>query len=197
MKTTMDTALLIVERVRESAAVKQAMLEDGDLLNLIRDLAAVSIKSLERGGKLLLFGNGGSAADAQHVAAELVGRYLRDRRALPAIALTTNSSCVTAIGNDYSYEEIFSRQIEAFGSGADVAIGISTTGNSRNVTRAVQVAKGKGMATAALTGSSGGILRELVDYCIRVPSDETPRIQEGHILIGHVVCEIIEHYFAN
>jgi D-sedoheptulose 7-phosphate isomerase len=131
------------------------------------------------------------------LAAELVGRYLRDRRALPAIALTTNSSCVTAIGNDYSYEEIFSRQIEALGSRADVAIGISTSGNSQNVARAVQTARKKGMATAALTGRTGGALKELVEYCLCVPSDETPRIQEGHILIGHVVCEIVEESLAS
>lgn len=197
MRTTVDSGLLVTERVRESAAVKQAMLADSNLLELVRELAEVCVNSLEQGGKLLLFGNGGSAADAQHLAAELVGRYLRDRRALPAIALTTNSSCVTAIGNDYSYEEIFSRQIEAFGNRTDVAIGISTSGNSRNIVRGMQIARKVGMATAALTGRTGGVLKGLVEHCLCVPSDETPRIQEGHILIGHVVCEIIEESLAN
>jgi len=197
MRTTVDSGLLVTERVRESAVVKQAMLADSNLLELVRELAEVCVNSLEQGGKLLLFGNGGSAADAQHLAAELVGRYLRDRRALPAIALTTNSSCVTAIGNDYSYEEIFSRQIEAFGNRTDVAIGISTSGNSRNIVRGMQVARRVGMATAALTGRTGGVLKGLVEYCLCIPSDETPRIQEGHILIGHVVCEIIEESLAN
>jgi D-sedoheptulose 7-phosphate isomerase len=192
MRTTVDTGRLVMERIRESAAVKQAMLEDGELLDVVRGLADVCIACLKRGGKLLLFGNGGSAADAQHLAAELVGRYLRERSALPAMALNTNSSCVTAIGNDYSYEQIFSRQIEAFGGREDVAIGISTSGNSPNVIRALQVAKEKGMATAALTGRTGGILRAIADRCLCVPSDETPRVQEAHILIGHVLCEIIE-----
>lgn len=172
------------------------MLEDGELLDLVRELAAVCIDSLKQGGKLLLFGNGGSAADAQHLAAELVGRSLRERGALPAMALNTNCSCVTAIGNDYSYEEIFSRQIEAFGARDDVAIGISTSGNSRNVIRAVKIARDKGMATAVMTGRAGGMLKTIADYCMCVPSDETPRIQEAHVLIGHVLCEIIEEQFC-
>jgi D-sedoheptulose 7-phosphate isomerase len=192
MRTTVDTGRLVTERIRESAAVKQAMSEDSALVDVVRELAKACIDSLKRGGKLLLFGNGGSAADAQHLAAELVGRYLRERSALPAMALNTNSSSVTAIGNDYSYEEIFSRQIEAFGGRADVAIGISTSGNSRNIIRALRIAKDKGMATAAMTGRAGGMLKGIADYCVCVPSDETPRIQEAHILIGHVVCEIIE-----
>lgn len=197
MRTTVDNELLVADRIRESVAVKQAMLTDNNLLEIVTEVAAVCVRSLEQGGKILLFGNGGSAADAQHLAAELVGRYLRDRRALPAIALTTNSSCVTAIGNDYSYDEIFSRQIEALGNRTDVAIGISTSGNSRNIVRAIQVASEMGMETAALTGRSGGALKGLVSHCLCVPSEETPRIQEGHILIGHVVCEIIEESLAN
>jgi D-sedoheptulose 7-phosphate isomerase len=197
MRTTLDNGLLVTDRIRESAAVFEAMLVDGNLLELVRQLAEVCINSLERGGKLLLIGNGGSAADAQHLAAELVGRYLRDRRALPAIALTTNSSCVTAIGNDYSYEQIFSRQIEALGNRTDVAIGISTSGNSRNIVRAMQAAREIGMSTAAFTGRTGGALKDRVEHCLCIPSDETPRIQEGHILIGHIVCEIIEDSLAN
>jgi len=140
----------------------------------------------------LLFGNGGSAADAQHIAAELVGRYYLDRRPLPAEALTVNASSVTAIGNDYDFNQIFSRQVEALGNSEDVAVGISTSGNSVNVIRGVQAAKRKGLITAALTGEGGGSLKGEVDYCICVPSKDTPRIQEAHILIGHILCELVE-----
>lgn len=196
MKTTLDTAQLVAKRVRESVAVKEAILENEDLLDLVQEVGEVCVHSLKEGGKLLFLGNGGSAADAQHLAAELVGRYLRERRPLSAVALTTNSSCLTSVGNDYSYEEIFSRQIEAFGNKGDVAIGISTSGNSPNVVRALQAAKGKGMITVAMTGWTGGELKGLAEYCLCIPSTQTPRIQEGHILIGHVLCEIIEENFC-
>ena len=189
--------LLVTARIRESIIVKQAILEDESLLNLIQELALACVHSLKQGGKLFFFGNGGSAADAQHLAAELVGRYLRERRAIPAIALTTNSSCITAIGNDYSFEEVFARQIEALGNKGDVAVGISTSGNSLNVLRALQSAKNKGMATAAMTGKTGGKLKEFAEYCLCIPSEQAPRIQEGHILLGHVLCEIIEESLAN
>jgi D-sedoheptulose 7-phosphate isomerase len=197
MKTTLGIAQLVKRRVRESIAVKEAILENESLLDLVQEVAGVCVRSLKQGGKLLFFGNGGSAADAEHLAAELVGRYSRERRALPAVSLTANSSCLTAIGNDYSYELVFSRQIEAFGNKGDIAIGISTSGNSPNVVRALRVAKGKGMITAAMTGKTGGTLKALVDYCLRIPSTQTARIQEGHILVGHVLCEIIEESLAN
>ncbi len=197
MRTTSDTVQLVVVRVRESLAVKQAILENESLLDLVQEVAQACVHSLKQGGKLLFFGNGGSAADAQHLAAELTGRYLRERRAFPAMALTTNSSCLTAIGNDYSYEEVFSRQIEAFGNKGDVAIGISTSGNSPNVLWGLQIAKDKGMVTVAMTGKTGGKLRQLAEYCLCIPSDQTPRIQEAHILLGHVLCEIIEENLAN
>jgi len=177
--------------------VKQAILQNESLLEGIQELGMACARSLKQGGILFFFGNGGSAADAQHLAAELVGRYLRERRALAAMALTTNSSCLTAIANDYSYEEVFSRQLDAFGSKGDVAVGISTSGNSPNVLRALQTAGNKGMATAALTGKTGGKLRDLVEYCLCIPSDQAPRIQEGHILVGHVLCEIIEESLAD
>lgn len=151
--------------------------------------------ALAAGRKILLFGNGGSAADAQHIAAELVGRFSRERRALPALALTTNTSTVTAVGNDYSYDRIFARQVEAFGASGDVAIGISTSGKSPNVIEAIRVAESIGMLTAGMTGASGRDLAELVDYCLRVPSEKTPRIQEAHILIGHILCEIVDASF--
>ena len=140
----------------------------------------------------MLFGNGGSAADSQHIAAEFVGRFAFDRPALPALALNVNTSCITAIGNDYGFEQVFSRQIEALGQAGDVAIGISTSGNSPNVVRAISVAKKKGLHTIGLTGRTGGTLKSTVDFCICVPSEETPRIQESHILIGHIISELVE-----
>ena len=144
------------------------------------------------GHKALFFGNGGSAGDAQHLAAEFVGRYLRQRRPLPALALNANSSAVTAIGNDYGYEEVFARQMEALATPGDVAVAISTSGNSPNVIHAVLCARRLGLYTIGLTGASGGRLRELVDSLIAVPSDETPRIQECHILAGHALCDAVE-----
>jgi D-sedoheptulose 7-phosphate isomerase len=149
-------------------------------------------EALRRGNKLLLFGNGGSAADAQHIAAELVGRFAFDRPALPALALSVNSSCVTAIGNDYGFDRVFSRQLEALARPGDVAFGISTSGNSSNVLLGLSTAKSLSLHTVALTGRTGGKLLKNVDQCICVPSDETPRIQECHILIGHIISELVE-----
>jgi D-sedoheptulose 7-phosphate isomerase len=196
MRTASDTLQLVAERLRESIEVKQAILANDELIELVHETAHACIRSLEWGGKVILFGNGGSAADAQHIAAELVGRYLRNRRALAAIALTTNTSNLTAIGNDYSYEEVFSRQIEAIGNKGDIAIGISTSGNSKNVIRAVIAAKKRGITTVGMTGGNGGELRHETDLCICVPSEHTPRIQEAHILLGHTLCEIIEEHFS-
>ncbi|HZP34000.1 MAG TPA: D-sedoheptulose 7-phosphate isomerase [Candidatus Acidoferrales bacterium] len=181
--------------VQESLSVKQAVLNDSSLLQTIMTLGQEMSGALAAGRKILLFGNGGSAADAQHIAAELVGRFSRERRALPALALTTNTSTVTAVGNDYSYDRIFARQVEAFGASGDVAIGISTSGKSPNVIEAIRVAESIGMLTAGMTGASGRDLAELVDYCLRVPSEKTPRIQEAHILIGHILCEIVDASF--
>lgn len=197
MKTAVDTSRRIAECLRESIKVKQLMLADNSMLELLGAVALEGIKTLESGGKIILFGNGGSAADAQHIAAEFVGRYLRNRRALAAMTLTTNTSSLTAIGNDYSYEEIFARQVQAIGKQGDLAIGISTSGNSKNVIRALLAAKEQELVTVGMTGKSGGQMRHSVDYCFCVPSDRTPRIQEAHIFIGHALCEIIEEYFAN
>ncbi|HUB01922.1 MAG TPA: D-sedoheptulose 7-phosphate isomerase, partial [Terriglobales bacterium] len=144
------------------------------------------------GNKILFFGNGGSAADAQHLAAELSGRFLKERRSLPGLALTTNTSVLTAIGNDYSFDEVFARQVRGIGSGGDIAFAITTSGNSPNVLRAVEAAREKGLVTIGLTGGTGEKLRKAVEMCICIPSDETPRIQEGHILTGHILCELIE-----
>jgi len=154
--------------------------------------ADLLISAYSAGRKAIFFGNGGSAADAQHLAAEFVGRYLRERTPLPALALNANSSAVTAIGNDYGYAEVFARQLEALAVSGDVAVGISTSGNSPNVIQAMRTARRLGLVTIALTGASGGALRDLVDVLIAAPSEETPRIQECHILIGHSLCDAVE-----
>ena len=153
------------------------------------------VSTLKAANKILLFGNGGSAGDAQHIAAELTGRYKTERRGLPAIALTTDTSALTAIGNDFGYDRIFDRQVEAIGSEGDLLIGISTSGNSRNVLRALAYGKDNGMNTIGLSGKGGGDMRPLCDINIIIPSDDTARIQEMHILIGHVLCGIIDESF--
>ncbi|ODS24538.1 phosphoheptose isomerase [Candidatus Endobugula sertula] len=155
------------------------------------------VSALHQGGKILLMGNGGSAADAQHIAAELVGRYLCERKGLSAIALTTDTSILTAVGNDYGYDKVFSRQIEALAQPQDVVVAYSTSGNSTNVCEAMKVARNLGCYTLGLTGVSGGKLMELVDDCICVPSSSTPRIQEVHAFIGHMLCAIVDASFEN
>jgi D-sedoheptulose 7-phosphate isomerase len=162
------------------------------LLPTIRRMAEVVIESLGRGGKILWLGNGGSAADSQHMAAEIVGRFKKERRGLPSIALTTDSSILTALGNDYGYESIFARQVQALCLPGDVVIGMSTSGNSTNVVRAIEEVRRIGAVTIALTGEGGGRLAELVNLLVAVPSRTTARIQECHILIGHLLCECID-----
>jgi D-sedoheptulose 7-phosphate isomerase len=180
---------VISQRIEASIAVKQGLLRHTEVC---AEVAQQVIRAFREGHKVLLFGNGGSAADAQHIAAEFVGRYYLDRPALPAQALSVNTSSLTAIGNDYDFDQVFSRQIEAFGQPGDVAIGISTSGNSRNVIEALRAARHRDMVTVALTGESGGKMKAEVDYCVCVPSTDTPRIQEGHILVGHIVSELVE-----
>jgi D-sedoheptulose 7-phosphate isomerase len=195
MKTLENTKMLndlVLDRIQRSIEVKQALLKDATFRELLTRAALEIVKSLRAGGKVLFFGNGGSAADAQHLAAEFTGRYLKERRALPALALHGNSSAVTAIGNDYGFDLVFARQMEALGKEGDIAVGISTSGNSRNVLRALEVAKSKGIFTVALTGASGGLMKKLADCTLCIPSEETPRIQECHILTGHIICEIAE-----
>ena len=180
--------------------VKQFLKASGDLKYRVAETlsgeileAAQTIQDrLASGGKLLLMGNGGSAADSQHIAAELVGRFKKERAAIPAIALTVDSSSLTALGNDYGFEAIFSRQIEALATAKDAVMGISTSGNSQNVIRALNLARNMGAATIGLMGHGGGKMKDCVDICIVVPSDDTARIQEVHITIGHIICEIIE-----
>ena len=182
---------LVRDRIQGSIRVKQALLSDTVFHELVARAATQIVMSLRHGGKVILCGNGGSAADAQHLAAEFTGRYLKERQALPALALHTNTSSVTAIGNDYGFDLIFARQLDALGREGDVLVGISTSGNSRNVLRAMETAKAKSIYTIALTGS-GGTMKDVADCTICIPSDETPRIQECHILTGHIICEIAE-----
>jgi D-sedoheptulose 7-phosphate isomerase len=155
-------------------------------------VVSIIATSMAAGGALLVCGNGGSAADAQHITAELTGRFFRDRKPLRALALHANTSSLTAIGNDYGYDEVFAREVGALGREGDVLLAISTSGNSRNVLRAIEAAREKPMAVVGLTGEQGGKMRDLCDVCLRVPSSSTPRIQECHILIGHTICELLE-----
>ena len=192
MKPSHDFERRIVEAIEASIAAKQMLLRSAEVVSSIAKVSELLVAALRQGNKALLFGNGGSAADAQHIAAELVGRFVLDRPGLPALALTVNSSTVTAIANDYGFDEIYSRQLEALGRPGDVAVGISTSGNSGNVLRAVSKAKELGLHTVGLTGDSGGRLKDLVDHCICVPSRETPRVQECHILVGHILSEVVE-----
>jgi len=192
MRDTGDFEQRVNASIQASIAVKELMLRDAKVASVIAKVSALLVDTLDKGNKVLLFGNGGSAADAQHIAAEFVGRFAFDRPALPALALSVNTSCVTAIGNDYGFDLVFSRQIEALARPGDLAIGISTSGNSPNVVHGLSVAQKMGLRTVALTGSTGGKLRNVVDHCICAPSNETPRIQECHILIGHIISELVE-----
>lgn len=182
----------IAQSVERSIAVKQQLIGSPEVFANIVAASELLTAAVLKGRKPVFFGNGGSAADAQHIAAEFVGRFAFDRPALPALALNANSSAVTAIGNDYGFENVFARQIEAFGVEGDVAIGISTSGNSANVVKGLEAARQRGMGTIGFTGAGGGKMKSVADICICVPSDETPRIQESHILIGHILAELAE-----
>lgn len=182
----------ITNSIKESIAIKQLFVDNEENIDLIRQAAIHCISALQNEGKVLLCGNGGSAADAQHIAAELSGRFNYDRDPLYAEALHVNSSFITAVGNDYGYEDVYSRMIKAAGKSGDVLIGISTSGNSANVVNALKEAKKRGMITIGFTGQSMAKMDEVVDICIKAPSKNTARIQELHILIGHVICEEVE-----
>jgi D-sedoheptulose 7-phosphate isomerase len=192
MSQTNDFEHRVSELIEASIATKQSLLGSQRIVLMVAKVSKILVTALKQGNKALLFGNGGSAADAQHIAAELVGRFAFDRPALPALALSVNSSCVTAIGNDFGFDRVFSRQLEALARSGDVAFGISTSGNSPNVSLALTTARSMGLHTIALTGRTGGSLLNKVDHCICVPSEETPRIQECHILIGHIISELVE-----
>ena len=180
----------IRDLILESIQVKEQILREdvGKIVEITEGL----IDSLKKNGKVMIFGNGGSASDSQHIAAELIGRFKKDRRALPAIALTTNTSILTSLANDYGYETVFAKQIEALGQKNDFAIGISTSGKAKNVAGAIKQAKKMGIKTVALTGGDGGELAKLADLSLIVPSTITARIQEAHITIGHIICELAE-----
>lgn len=182
---------VISERFKESNEVKARFLKEN--LSKLLDVIGTITQAFEKGNKLFFFGNGGSAADAQHLAAEFVNRYIMERPPLPAIALTTDTSILTSVSNDIAFNEIFAKQLRALGKQGDVAIGISTSGKSSNIIRAFEVAKEMGIKTVALTGNDGGSVAKTADLSLIVSSNSTPRIQETHILIGHILCEMVEH----
>ncbi len=180
----------IKEILLENIQVKEELMRTS--ISQIKDIVDLMIEALSKNGKVILFGNGGSASDSQHIAAEFVGRFKKDRTAMAAIALTANTSILTSLANDYGYEVVFARQIEALGKKNDIAVGISTSGKAKNVMLAIKQAKKMGIKTIALTGGDGGELAKLADVSLMVPSTVTARIQEAHITIGHIICEIIE-----
>jgi D-sedoheptulose 7-phosphate isomerase len=182
--------------VQSSINVKQDVLQNEELLKTVHTCITVLVQAFKNGNKVLFCGNGGSAADAQHLAAELTGRFYTDRDALPAEALHCNTSYLTAVANDYSYDVIYSRMVKGIGNKGDVLIGLSTSGNSPNIYNAFEVAKEKGMITIAFTGATGGSMKALADYLINIQSTDTPRIQESHIMLGHIICQLVEaEYF--
>ena len=182
----------IINRIKQSIAVKEQIIEDNILLNNIEEAANSIINAYRNNKKVLLCGNGGSAADAQHVAAEFSGRFYFDRQPLPAEALHVNTSFLTAVGNDYSFDIVYSRMIEASGNEGDILIAFSTSGNSPNIIKAIETAKTKGMTVIGFTGQTGGKMKDICDYLLNVPSTDTPRIQESHITVAHIICEFVE-----
>lgn len=185
-----DFSQRIITELENSIQVKKKVLDQH--VTTINRITQLLIQALKEGKKVILFGNGGSAADSQHIAAEFVNRFRQDRNALPALALTTDTSILTSIANDYDFEHVFSRQIEAIGQKGDVAIGISTSGNSTNVLRGIRTSREKGLTTVGFTGQNGGLLKDVVDVCFQAPSQSTPRIQEVHITVAHAICDIVE-----
>ena len=181
--------------IQNSVDVKLALIENNELLETIIKVSDAIVSSLKSGNKIYFCGNGGSAADAQHLAAEFSGRFYKDRHALPAEALHCNTSYLTAVANDYGYDQVYSRMIEGIASKGDILIGLSTSGNSANIVKAFEVARTKNIKTIAFTGISGGLMKEMSDFLINVPSADTPRIQESHIMVGHIICELVEELF--
>jgi D-sedoheptulose 7-phosphate isomerase len=183
--------------IQASINTKQQILENEELLATILKVVNAVEHALKKGNRIYFCGNGGSAADAQHLAAEFSGRFYTDRKALPAEALHCNTSYITAVANDYSYDVVYSRLIDGIGQTGDILIGLSTSGNSGNIVKAFEVAKEKGIITVGFTGLSGGVMKSISDYLINVPSSDTPRIQESHITIGHIICQLVEEkYFG-
>ncbi len=191
----------MIEKIKNiiaaSVETKQQVLQNETLIKTTQDCVDVIVAAFKNGNKVLFCGNGGSAADAQHLAAEFSGRFYKDREALPAEALHCNTSYMTAVANDYSYDVIYSRLIHGIGIKGDVLIGLSTSGNSKNIVAAFETAKEKEMITVGFTGSNGGKMKNISDYLLNVPSNDTPRIQESHIMLGHIICELVEEkYFS-
>ncbi|MBN8838562.1 MAG: D-sedoheptulose 7-phosphate isomerase [Sphingobacteriia bacterium] len=182
----------IKQIISSSIEVKQQLLNDEGMLSKLETVVNVITKAFQNGNKVLFCGNGGSAADAQHLAAEFSGRFYKDRKALPSEALHCNTSYLTAVANDYSYDVVYSRMLDGIGVEGDVVIGLSTSGNSTNILKAFEVAKNKNIITIAFTGSTGGKMKDVCDYLFNVPSTTTPRIQESHIMLGHIICELVE-----
>jgi D-sedoheptulose 7-phosphate isomerase len=182
----------IQQIINGSISVKQQIVDDEQLISVVEQVVAVVTDAFKNGNKVLFCGNGGSAADAQHLAAEFSGRFYKDREALPSEALHCNTSYLTAVANDYSYDAIYSRIIDGIGKQGDVLIGLSTSGNSGNIVKAFESARKKGMITVGLTGTTGGVMKAWSDHLINVPSIDTPRIQESHIMIGHIICQLVE-----
>jgi D-sedoheptulose 7-phosphate isomerase len=182
----------IKDIIKASINVKQQVLENEELLSTVEAVVDAITSSLRNGGRIYFCGNGGSAADAQHLAAEFSGRFYTDRKALPAEALHCNTSYMTAVANDYSYDVVYARLIEGIANKGDVLVGLSTSGNSGNIVKAFEVAKDKGVITVGFTGLSGGAMKSLSDYLINIPTTDTPRIQESHIMIGHIICQLVE-----
>ncbi|MBU6390671.1 MAG: D-sedoheptulose 7-phosphate isomerase [Planctomycetes bacterium] len=180
----------IAIQLQESIDTKKALLSTN--LDVIREVADIIVRAFKNNHRLYLIGNGGSAADAQHIAGELIGRFKMNRRPLPALALTTDSSIITALANDFGYDTCFARQVEALAASGDVLLAFSTSGNSKGILNAVQIAKNLGAVTIGFTGKDGGLLKNAVDICLKIPSNNTPRIQECHITVGHIVCSIVE-----
>ena len=185
----------IINIISTSIAVKQAVLNDSKLLETVQNVSNEMVKSLRFGNRIYFCGNGGSAADAQHLAAEFSGRFYTDRKALPAEALHCNTSYLTAVANDYSYDVVYSRLIEGIANEGDIVVGLSTSGNSANIVKAFEVARDKRVITVAFTGKEGGKMKPLSDFLLNVPSTDTPRIQESHIMLGHIICQMVEELY--
>lgn len=181
--------------ISESVAVKNQVLQNDVLLKTVEEVASLMVKALKNGNRIYFCGNGGSAADAQHLAAEFSGRFYIDRDALPAEALHCNTSYITAVGNDYGYDLVYARLIKGIANKGDFLVGLSTSGNSINIIKAFEVAREKGIYTVGFTGETGGKMKDLSDYLINVPSTNTPRIQESHIMLGHIVCQLVEEQY--
>ncbi|RYY86297.1 MAG: SIS domain-containing protein [Chitinophagaceae bacterium] len=187
----------IKQIIQASIDVKQQVLQDETLIQTVADITSTIVAALQAGKRIYFCGNGGSAADAQHLAAEFSGRFYTDRKALPAEALHCNTSYLTAVANDYSYDVVYARLVEGICGSGDVLVGLSTSGNSANIVRAFESARAMGVHTVGFTGAGGGVMKGLSDYLLNVPSTDTPRIQESHILLGHIICQLVEEKYFN